>query len=72
VSQYDLLGWELEHTRIGADGAPYATRGRCVGAWGDSEWLNLALAGEDGEVSLVSLAAGDRLRILPGRKVPLA
>lgn len=68
-----LLGHVLEVKR-GDDGkASHAFRGRCVGVWGDGDWLRVALEQRDGEVLVVSVREGrDRLRILPeSRKVPL-
>jgi hypothetical protein len=79
VNQHDLLGWVLEVIFTDADGViEYSVRGRCVGAWPDGGVLLLALAREDGEVLLGSIAVPgvgrSRLRILrdEGRKVSLA
>jgi hypothetical protein len=72
--QHDLLGLVLEHTQLDEYGEERLTRGRCVGAWPDGEWLIVALEQDDGEIFLRLCRFDGRLRILrgKGRKVPLA
>lgn len=68
-----LLGLVFEHTRTDGHGREHIVQGRCIGVWGDSGGLTLALEQDDGELVIVSSGLWNRLRIVRegGRRVPL-